>query len=243
MIYAMYVVVVLMGYLIGSIPFGVILTRIFAHKDIRQTGSGKIGMTNVLRTAGKKAAALALLLDLGKGALSAFAAMLIFQSAYVTGLVDDSTNIAYYAQALASLAAVGGHTWSLFLKFTGGRGVNTFLGGLLVMYWPAAVLGGALMIIVGLVSKYMSLGSISGAVAAFVMLIIVFIIKAYPVEYMTYTTYTLIGAIFIFIMHHDNVSRLVSGTERRLGQNAKSESLQAPDKHDLTENPDISMKV
>jgi glycerol-3-phosphate acyltransferase PlsY len=222
MIYVMYFVVALIGYLVGSIPFGVILTRVFAKKDVRQVGSGKIGMTNVMRAAGKKAAGLALLLDLGKGALSAFIAILIFQSTYVNGLTANSTNIVYYAQALASLAAVAGHIWSIFLRFTGGRGVNTFLGGLLVMYWPAAILGGALMIIVGLVSKYMSLGSISGAVAAFVMLIIVFIVKSYPIEYMTYTTYTLVCAIFIFIMHRDNVSRLISGTERRLDKNTES---------------------
>lgn len=219
MIYVMYLAVVFTGYLIGSIPFGVIITRVMAKKDIRQVGSGKMGMTNVMRAAGKKAAALALLFDLGKGALSAFIAILVFRSAYVTNLAADATNIVYYAQALASLAAVAGHTWSIFLKFTGGRGVNTFLGGLLVMYWPAAIFGGALMIIIGLISRYMSLGSISGAVAAFIMLIIVFIVKSYPVEYLTYTMYTMICAIFIFIVHRDNISRLVSGTERRLGKN------------------------
>ena len=227
MIYVMYLVIVITGYLIGSIPFGVILTRMFAKKDIRQVGSGKIGMTNVMRAAGKKAAAMALLLDLGKGALSAYVAMLIFNSAYVTGLVADASYIAYYAQALASLAAVAGHTWSVFLKFTGGRGVNTFLGGLLVMYWPAAVFGGSLMVLVGLVSRYMSLGSIFGAIAAFIMLIVIAVMKSYPVEYMTYTTYTMICAVFIFVMHRDNVSRLVSGTERRLGKDTEPDETTA----------------
>lgn len=231
MIYVMYITVVIIGYLIGSIPFGVILTRIFAKKDIRQVGSGKIGMTNVMRAAGKKAAALALLLDLGKGALSAFVAMLVFKSAYVTGLAADASNIMYYAQALASLAAIAGHTWSIFLRFTGGRGVSTFLGGLLVMYWPAAVFGGALMIIVGLVSSYMSLGSIFGAIAAFIMLIVVVVVKSFPVEYMTYTTYTMICAVFIFVMHRDNVSRLVSGTERKLGKDTEPGKTPATDKH------------
>jgi glycerol-3-phosphate acyltransferase PlsY len=230
MIYLMYFAVILAGYLIGSIPFGVILTRIFANKDIRQVGSGKIGMTNVMRAAGKKAAALSLLLDVGKGALSAYIAMLVFKSDYVTALVADASYIMYYAQALASLAAIAGHTWSIFLKFTGGRGVNTFLGGLLVMYWPAAVFGGALMIIVGLVSRYMSLGSIFGAIAAFIMLIIVVVVKSYPVEYMTYTTYTMICAVFIFVMHRDNVSRLVSGTERRLGKDTEPKETTA-EKH------------
>jgi glycerol-3-phosphate acyltransferase PlsY len=232
MIYVMYVIVVLIGYLIGSIPFGVLITRVIAKKDVRQVGSGKIGMTNVMRAAGKKAGALALLLDLGKGALSAYIAMLVFKSAYVTGLAADSANIAYYAQALASLAAVAGHSWSVFLRFTGGRGVNTFLGGLLVMYWPAAVFGGSLMIVVGAISRYMSLGSIFGAIAAFIMLIVIFIVKSYPVEYMTYTMYTMICAVFIFIMHRDNVSRLLSGTERRLGKDTESGKIPAADEQE-----------
>jgi glycerol-3-phosphate acyltransferase PlsY len=222
MIYLMYFAVAIIGYLVGSIPFGLLLARIFSKKDIRQVGSGKMGMTNVMRAAGKKAAALALLLDLGKGAASAALAALVFGSGYVSGLSADSANTIYFAQALASLAAIAGHTWSLFLKFTGGRGVSTFLGGLLVMYWPAAVVGGSLMIVVGVISKYMSLGSIFGAVAAFIMLIVVYFVKSYPVEYLTYTFYTMIGAIFIFVMHRDNINRLVSGTERRLGGDAKT---------------------
>lgn len=222
MIYLMYFAVAIIGYLVGSIPFGLLLARIFSKKDIRQVGSGKMGMTNVMRAAGKKAAALALLLDLGKGAASAALAALVFGSGYVSGLAADSANTTCYAQALASLAAIAGHTWSLFLKFTGGRGVNTFLGGLLVMYWPAAVVGGSLMIVVGVISRYMSLGSIFGAVAAFIMLIVVYFVKSYPVEYLTYTFYAMIGAIFIFVMHRDNINRLVSGTERRLGSDAKT---------------------
>jgi glycerol-3-phosphate acyltransferase PlsY len=78
------------------------------------------------------------------------------------------------------------------------------------------------MIVVGVISKYMSLGSIFGAVAAFIMLIVVYFVKSYPVEYLTYTFYTMIGAIFIFVMHRDNINRLVSGTERRLGGDAKT---------------------
>ncbi len=221
MIYVMYITVVLIGYLVGSIPFGVIIARIFAKKDIRQIGSGKIGMTNVLRAAGKKAAALSLILDIGKGIIAVVLAKLIFSTDYVASLTADSSWVLYNSQALAALAAIAGHTWSVFLKFKGGRGVNTFIGGLLGMYWPAAVLGGGIMIIVGIISKYMSLGSISGAVSAFIMLIFLFILKSYPVEYLTYTIYTMIGAIFIFFMHRDNIIRLVSGTERKLGDNSK----------------------
>ncbi|MFH1646564.1 MAG: glycerol-3-phosphate acyltransferase [Chloroflexota bacterium] len=123
---------------------------------------------------------------------------------------------------LAALAAIGGHSWSVFLRFRGGRGVATFIGGLMALYWPAAVVGGGIMLIVGFVSRYMSLGSITGAVSAFVMCIVLFLTKSYQVEYLAYTVYAMICSIFIFLMHRDNIVRLVSGTERRLGEKAAS---------------------
>jgi len=212
MIIALYVAAVLIGYLLGSIPVGVLISRRATKTDITKVGSGKIGTTNVLRTAGKKAAALALLLDMAKGALAVIFAGLIFRAsgeAY-TG-----------AQVLAALAAIAGHNWSIFLRFKGGRGVATFIGGLLAMCWPAAVFGGGIMIIVGLLSRYMSLGSISGAISAFILLIILVVFKSYPIEY---AIYAMICAIFIFVMHRDNISRLISGTERRLGEKIEADN-------------------
>ena len=97
----------------------------------------------------------------------------------------------------------------------------TFIGGLLAMCWPAAVFGGAVLIIVAGTTRYMSLGSISGAVSAFILLIILVIFESYPIEY---AIYTMICAIFIIVMHHDNISRLVTGTERRLGEKVKANS-------------------
>jgi glycerol-3-phosphate acyltransferase PlsY len=206
MIIALYIVAALIGYLLGSIPCGVLISKRSTGVNIMQVGSGKTGMTNVLRTSGKKAAALALVLDMAKGALAVIFAGLIFR---ISG--EDYT----IAQVVAALAAIAGHGWSIFLKFKGGRGVATFIGGLLAMCWPAAVFGGAVMIIVGLLSRYMSLGSISGAVSAFILLIALVILKLYPVEY---AIFAMICAIFIIVMHRDNISRLVSGTERKLGE-------------------------
>ncbi len=172
MIIALYVAVALIGYLLGSIPFGLWISRLSTGTDIRQVGSGKTGMTNVLRTAGKKAAALSLVLDMAKGALAVIFAGLIFGSYLAGGSGVSPLLMTKGAQILAALTAIGGHSWSIFLKFKGGRGVATFIGGLLAMCWPAAVLGGGLMIIVGAATRYMSLGSIIGAVAAFNMLIL-----------------------------------------------------------------------
>ncbi len=222
MIGAWYFAAALIGYLIGSIPFGVLVSKGVTGTDIRQVGSGKIGTTNVLRTAGRKAAIGVLLLDMAKGALPVIFTGLIFGS---HRLVGDGASVAWMmksAQVLSAIAAIIGHNWSVFLKFKGGRGVATFLGGLFALYWPAAVLAGIIMIAVGAISKYMSLGSITGAVAAFVMLITLFILQPDSVEYLFYTFYTMLCSPFIFLRHHDNVARLISGTERRLGEKVEA---------------------
>jgi glycerol-3-phosphate acyltransferase PlsY len=222
MIIGLYIAVVLIGYLLGSIPFGVLISRRRTRTDITKVGSGKIGMTNVLRTAGKKAAALALLLDMAKGALAVIFAGLIFGS-YLTGAGTSPLLMTKGAQVLAALAAIAGHSWSIFLKFKGGRGVATFIGGLLAIYWPAAVAGGGLMIIIGAATRYMSLGSIIGAVAAFIVLILLYVLNPYSIEYLFYTVYAMICAIFIFVRHRDNIIRLVSGTERKLGEKTRAD--------------------
>ena len=218
----MYFVVAIIGYFLGSVPFGLLISRIFARTDIRQVGSGKIGMTNVMRTAGRKAGVLSLLLDMGKGALAVIFAGLIFGSESISG---GTPWVREGAQVLAAFSAIAGHSWSVFLKFKGGRGVATFLGGLIALYWPAALVGGIIMIIVGAISKYMSLGSITGAVSAFIMLIVLYMVRDYTSEYLLYTIYTMMCAIFIFLMHRDNINRLVSGTERRLGDSAKAKTI------------------
>ena len=220
MIIAKYVAVVAIGYLLGSIPFGLLISLRSTGTDIRRVGSGKTGMTNVLRTAGRKAAALSLILDMAKGALAVIFAKLI--------LGDFS----YTAHVLAALAAIAGHSWSVFLKFKGGRGVATFIGGLIALHWPAAVVGGGLMLIIGFRTRYMSLGSITGAVIAFIMLLALNVLqlnflKPYPP--IEYVIYAMICAIFIYVMHRDNITRLVRGTERKLGDKVKGSNSGSPE--------------
>ena len=155
------VAVVVISYILGSIPFGLLIGKLSARTDIRQTGSGRTGATNVLRTAGKKAAALSLILDIVKGALAVLIARWLFDWAQpMVGDVSPSW-MPGSAHALAALMVMAGHNWSVFLKFKGGRGVATFLGGLLALAWPAAIFGGLVMILVAGLSRYMSLGSIT----------------------------------------------------------------------------------
>ena len=213
MIIALYIAVVLTGYLLGSIPFGLLIGKMLSRKDIRQVGSGKTGATNVLRTAGKKAAALVLILDIAKGALAAYLAGLIFTSSLLAG--DPGVNLTPGAKSLAAFTAMLGHNWPVFTKFRGGRGVATFFGGLAFLNPPAALFGSILLFIIAFLTKYMSVGSMSGAVSTWILLIPLVIIRGTPVEYLAYA---IIGAIFIIVMHRDNISRLLAGKERKLGE-------------------------
>ena len=215
MLIAKFVAVVVLGYLLGSIPFGLLVAKRWAKVDVRQYGSGKIGMTNVLRTAGKKAAVLVLALDLLKGILAVIFAGLIVGTAY--GEVGGFGLGVVVAEVLAALAAIAGHNWSVFLKFKGGRGVVTFFGGLAALCPPAAIFGAEVFVIGAGVTKYASLASIAAAVATYTILVPLVIMNRFPIEYLAYT---LIGTILIFIMHRDNIIRLLSGKERKLGDRA-----------------------
>jgi len=218
MIVGKYIIVALIGYLLGSIPWGLIIGKLLTRGDIREVGSGKIGATNVLRTAGKKAAVLVLALDIGKGALSVVIAGLIFSAEYLTVGESSVWWMGRTAQVLAALAAIAGHTWPIFVRFKGGRGVATFLGGLIILCPPAALFGGEVLIISAGLTRYMSLGSIAGAVGSYAILVPLTLFNGFPIEYLIYA---LIGAIFIIVMHRDNIVRLLAGKERRLGEKAK----------------------
>jgi len=215
MIIAQFAAVVIVGYLLGSIPFGALMGRRFSKVDVREHGSGKTGATNVLRTAGKKAAALAVLLDVSKGALAVIFAGLIVGRNYL--VVGDFGLGLLVAQGLAALAAMAGHNWSVFLGFRGGRGVATFFGGLIALCPVAALFGGEVFIIGAGLSRFASLGSIAGAVGTYTILIPLTILNGFPLEYLVYT---LIGTIVIIIMHKDNIARLIAGKERKLGEKA-----------------------
>ncbi|MGD1118263.1 MAG: glycerol-3-phosphate 1-O-acyltransferase PlsY [Dehalococcoidales bacterium] len=227
MIVLMYAAVAVIGYLLGAIPFGVLISKKIAKTDVREVGSGKTGMTNVLRAAGKKAAAISLVLDVAKGALAVVIAGFIFY--HKTQPEPSAFTWIGNAKALAALSAIAGHSWSVFLKFKGGRGVATFMGGLAAMYWPAALLGGILIFTIGLRTKYMSLGSIIGAISAFIMLmslnvleVTFFWYKQYPP--FEYVVFAMIGALFVYFMHRDNILRLYNGTERQIGQKHKTQT-------------------
>jgi glycerol-3-phosphate acyltransferase PlsY len=216
MMIAKFAAVVILGYLLGSIPVGYLLTRRRAKVDVTQYGSGKVGATNVLRTAGRKEAALVAALDLSKGVLAViFAGLIVGEGYLVVGNFGLGTLV---ARVLAALAAIAGHNWSVFLRFRGGRGVATFFGGLIALCPIAAIFGGEIIIIGAGLTKYVSLGSIAGAVGAYAILVPLTIMNGFPIEYLFYA---LVGVIIIFVMHRDNIRRLISGKERKLGDKAE----------------------
>jgi glycerol-3-phosphate acyltransferase PlsY len=213
MIIAKFVGVVILGYLLGSIPFGVLIGRMKAKVDVRQYGSGRMGATNVLRTAGGKAAALVGILDVLKGALAVVLAGLIVGKDFL--VVGGFGLGMLVAQVMAALAAVAGHVWPIFVRFRGGRGVATFFGGLIALCPVAAIFGGEVAIIGAGLTRFMSLGSIAGAVGTYAILVPLTIMHGFRIELLVYA---LIGAILIIVLHRDNIARLLSGKERRLGE-------------------------
>ena len=216
MIVAKFIGVAVMGYILGSIPFGVLVGKVMGGVDVRKYGSGKTGTTNVLRTVGKKAAVLAALLDVLKGVLAViFAGLIVGEDLVLIGGVFNGVKA---AQVVAGLGAIFGHIWPVFLKFRGGRGVATFMGGLLALCPIAAVFAGVVMAILAGLTRFASLGSIAGAVSAFVILIPLTILFNFAIEYMAYAS---VGLLVILVMHRDNIARLISGKERRLGERTK----------------------
>ncbi len=215
MIVTKFVAIVILGYLLGSIPFGVLIGRQRAKVDIRQYGSGKMGATNVLRIAGRKAAVMVAALDLLKGALAVVFAGLIVGRDYL--ILGEFGMGSVLAQAIAALAAMAGHIWPIFAKFRGGRGVSTFFGGLTALCPLVAIFGGLITIIGARLTRFASLSSIAGAVGAYAILVPLTLMNTYRIELLAYA---LTGTVLIVVMHRDNIVRLLSGNERRLGEKA-----------------------
>ena len=202
--------VVIGSYLIGSIPSGLVIGKLKGI-DVREYGSGNIGTTNVLRTLGARYGALVLIADVFKAVIAVLLARYIIGSPM--------------SEMAAGLAAVAGHDWSLFLKFKGGRGVATSLGGILPMaMWAplSAVAGVVIFIALIALTRYVSLASIMGSLSAVVAMAVFMGMDRVPWEYLVYIV--VVVALIIF-QHRDNISRLLSGTESKLGQ--KGERRQA----------------
>ncbi len=191
------------GYLLGSIPFGVIATRLGGAGDVRNIGSGNIGATNVLRTGRKDLAAITLLGDGGKGAVAVFIAWLLTR--------DAGTQAQAALTALAGGSAFLGHLFPVWLKFKGGKGVATFFGTLLAAAWPVGLAAGATWIVMAFLFRMSSLAALTAAALA---PIYVFLLdRPYPIAVMA-----LFMGVLIYVRHKDNIARLLKGEEPKIGK-------------------------
>jgi glycerol-3-phosphate acyltransferase PlsY len=200
---AQYASVLALAYLLGSVPWGYLLLRWRLGVDIREFGSGRTGMSNVLRTGGGKAASLVFVLDVAKGVL------VVMLARVVIGTTE--------AEVAAGLFALVGHNWPVFLQFRGGRGILTGFGSLLTMAPFAGVAAALAFLIITLLSRYVSLGSITGVIIGGFTLLGLGLVGIYS---STYVLYILFGGAIIIWQHRDNIKRIRQGSERRLGQPA-----------------------
>jgi glycerol-3-phosphate acyltransferase PlsY len=192
------------SYLLGSIPFGYILVRTFQNEDIRQSGSGNIGATNVARS-NKTLGIGTLFLDALKGWLA-----VVLTHVVVKGFHLSAPTTAMNLAALAALFAVLGHMFPIWLGFRGGKGVATALGVFIALSWPAALLSVVVFILAVLVSKYVSVGSIVASVA---LPILVYILTPHRTGF--FMLCTVVIAALVIWKHHSNISRLRAGTESK----------------------------
>jgi acyl phosphate:glycerol-3-phosphate acyltransferase len=181
------------GYLLGSIPFGLIFTKLAGHGDLRDIGSGNIGATNVLRTGNKTLAALTLLLDLLKGTAAVLIGARFGQDAAIFG----------------GFGAFLGHLFPVWLGFRGGKGVATYIGALLGLYWPAAITFCAIWLLVAVITRYSSL---SALVASAAVPCLLFFVGETRIAVLF-----LIFTLLLYWRHADNIGRLLRGEEGRIG--------------------------
>jgi acyl phosphate:glycerol-3-phosphate acyltransferase len=198
---ASYIAALVFGYLLGSIPFGIIITRLAGTQDIRAIGSGSIGATNVLRTGRKGLAAATLIADLLKGTAAVLAA------SWWCG-----QDLGQECGLIAGLGAFLGHLFPVWLWFKGGKGIATGLGILLAVSWKAAIAVMVIWLVVAAATRYSSVASLIAGVAAPVILWFV----GTPSEALLF----LVLAVLAFIMHRGNIARLMNGTEGKIGQKA-----------------------
>jgi glycerol-3-phosphate acyltransferase PlsY len=214
MMIAKFVAIIVIAYLLGSIPFGLIIGKLKSGVDIREHGSGKTGATNLMRVAGTKLGVLTIVLDVVKaGGAVMLAAVIINSGSGVLTIGGVSVYWQHIAQVAAGLAAVAGHNWPVFAKFKGGRGVTAYFGTLFAICPPAGIFGAEVVAIAALRSREMSRGSILGAFAAWCLMIPLTILYSLPPVYLAYG---LVVIALLVYQHQDNIKRLRQGTERRL---------------------------
>lgn len=215
---ASYIIVAVIAYLIGSVNFSVILSKKMAGFDVREKGSGNAGSTNMLRSVGKKAAALTLLCDILKGVVAILIAIIV-------GAIIKKVDKELLLQ-IAGICVVIGHTFPVFFQFKGGKGVATSLGVLLMSNWQIGLICLVFALVLMALTRMVSLGS-CGAAVLFPVLTL-FINNHYTIltegkHGNVYFVYSFILAVIVLYNHRENIKRILSGTENKLSFKSKKE--------------------
>ncbi|PAX60357.1 glycerol-3-phosphate 1-O-acyltransferase PlsY [Brunnivagina elsteri] len=208
-------IILISAYLLGSIPTGYTAAKLLKGIDIREVGSGSTGATNVLRTLGKGPGAFVLFIDCLKGVISIFLVYRFFEFASNQSLIPQTINPENWQPWMVILAgafAIIGHSKSIFIGFSGGKSVATSLGLLLAMDWQVGLATLGVFATVVAISRIASLGSICGAIAVPIFIIL----RHQPLAYILFVV---VGGLYVIIRHRSNVQRLMAGTEPKLGQN------------------------
>jgi glycerol-3-phosphate acyltransferase PlsY len=203
-----YFIVGVVAYLLGSIPFGLILVRVFRKQDIRQQGSGNIGATNVIRSGGKGLGAATFLLDAAKGFVAVIAAYMMASHLHVSR--PAAQNLA----ATAALCAIVGHIYNVWLGFKGGKGVATGFGVFLALSPVSALVSLAVFIVVFAISRFVSLGSILASITFAVLALV----RGYEKLTPSLLAVCVVVPLIVIAKHHANIRRLLTGTEYRFGK-------------------------
>ena len=198
-----YLLLLPLVYVLGSVPWGFLIIRLSQGVDIREYGSGRIGTSNVLRTAGLRTAAAVFILDLSKGALAVVLAKIVVGSAT--------------AEVVAGLLALAGHNWSMFLNFKGGRGIVPCTGAMVIFAPIVTAVSLAVFVLTAYSTRYVSLASLLGVSMAVIATVVQVAITDFAPVYLIYFG---VSGFIIFWQHRDNILRLLRGTERRLGDSA-----------------------
>jgi glycerol-3-phosphate acyltransferase PlsY len=192
------------GYLLGSIPSGMIVARVYRNVDLTAYGSGRTGATNVLRTLGRGAAAVAFAGDFLKGVLAVAAVKFV--------IAPDNA----WIEMIAAVAALAGHTYSIFIRFRGGRGVVTGFGATLVAAPVPSLIAFTIGILLVVITRYVSVGSLVGAALGALLMCVVGYLTSDP----AWALWGVLVGGFIVVAHKDNIERLLAGKERKLGERA-----------------------
>ncbi|BAY31983.1 hypothetical protein NIES2107_38690 [Nostoc carneum NIES-2107] len=211
--------VLVVAYLLGSFPTGYIAVKQLKGIDIREVGSGSTGATNVLRTLGKGPGAFVLLIDCLKGVLAIALVYQLFHLAPVYNFIPSTVDANLWQPwlvTLAGLSVVLGHSKSIFLGFSGGKSVATGLGTLLAISWQVGLATAGVFALFFAVSRIVSLGSIAGAIAVTIFMIVFH-------QPLACILYAFVGGLYVIIRHRSNIERLLAGTEPKIGQKGTPE--------------------